>query len=42
MNLQNMTVDELIQILRDAVETRNGKTIQAVKDEYNRRSKYDE
>ena len=42
MKLTEMTPLELIQILRDAVETRNGKTIQAVKDEYNRRSKYDE
>jgi|GEM_PF-2775578 hypothetical protein len=42
MKLTEMTPLELIQILRDAVETRNGKMIQAVKDEYNRRSKYDE
>lgn len=42
MNLKQMTPLELIQVLRDAVEMQDGKMIEAVEDEYNRRSKYDE
>lgn len=42
MKLSEMTPLELIQVLRDAVEMRDGRTIKAVKDEYNRRCKYDE
>lgn len=42
MKLSEMTPLELIQVLRDAVEMQDGKTIKAVKDEYNRRVKYDE
>lgn len=42
MNLKDMTPLELIEILRDAVEMQDSRMIQRIKQEYNRRSKYDE
>lgn len=42
MKLSDMTPKELIQVLQEAVEMRDGNTIKAVKNEYNRRIKYDE
>lgn len=42
MQLSEMTPLELIQILQEAVEMRDGRTITAIKNEYNRRAKYDE
>ena len=41
-NLRELSPRELKDVLRTAVEQQDGKTIKAVKDEYNRRCKYDE
>lgn len=42
MNPKEMTPPELALLLRDAIESQDNKTIKAVKEEFNRRSKYDE
>lgn len=42
MNLKEMTIQELARMFRDAVEMQDGRLIKNIKEEFCRRSKYDE